>query len=78
MGEDLTKDEIHSALRKSVLDGEIAPILVGSSIKNIGVHTLLDMMIDYLPNPTDLNPYEGYDEAGNEIARKTIGKSAQG
>ena len=66
-GEDLTRDEIHAALRKSVLDGEIAPILVGSSAKNIGVHTLLEMMIDYLPNPADLNPMVGVDPEGNEV-----------
>lgn len=71
-GEDLTKDEVHAALRKSVLDGEIAPILVGSAVKNIGVHTLLDMMIDYLPNPADLKPMVGEDEAGNPVEVKTV------
>lgn len=70
-GEDLTKTEIHAALRKSVLDGEIAPILVGSATKNIGVHTLLDMMIDYLPNPMDLKPMVGSDEAGNPVEVST-------
>ena len=72
MGEDLTKDEVHSALRKSVLDGEIAPILVGSAVKNIGVHTLLDMMIDYLPNPADLKPMVGEDLDGNPVEVKTV------
>ena len=71
-GEDLTKEEIHTALRQSVLDGEIAPILVGSAVKNIGVHTLLDMMIDYLPNPADLKPMVGQDDAGNAIEVKTV------
>ena len=71
-GEDLTKDEIHTALRQSVLDGEIAPILVGSAVKNIGVHTLLDMMIDYLPNPADLKPMVGQDESGNPVEVKTV------
>ena len=71
-GEDLTKDEVHAALRKSVLDGEIAPILVGSAVKNIGVHTLLDMMIDYLPNPADLKAMVGTDEAGNPVEVKTV------
>jgi len=66
-GEDLTSAEVHTALRKSVLDGEIAPILVGSAIKNIGVHTLLDMMIDYLPNPQDLKPMVGVDNNGNPV-----------
>ena len=71
-GEDLTKEEVHSALRKSVLDGEIAPILVGSAVKNIGVHTLLEMMIDYLPNPADLKPMVGQDLDGNPVEVKTL------
>ena len=71
-GEDLTREEVHAALRKSVLDGDIAPILVGSSAKNIGVHTLLDMMIDYLPNPADLNPMVGTDPNGNPVEVKTV------
>ena len=71
-GEDLTREEIHLALRKSVLDGEIAPILVGSAVKNIGVHTLLDMMIDYLPNPADLKPMVGEDLNGNAVEVKTV------
>ena len=66
-GEDLTKAEIHAALRQSVLDGEIAPILVGSAVKNIGVHTLLEMMIDYLPNPQDLKPMVGTDLDGEPV-----------
>lgn len=71
-GEDLTKDEIHNALRKAVLDGEIAPILVGSATKNIGIHTILDMMIDYLPRPCDLKPMDAMDDKGELIEVKTV------
>lgn len=70
-GEPLTKEEIHDGLRKSVLAGELVPIIFGSAAKNIGLHTLLEMFIDYLPNPTDLKPYTGVDENGNEVVRKT-------
>ena len=70
-GEPLTHDEIHHGLRKGVLNGELVPIIFGSAQNNIGIHTLLDMFIDYLPNPTDLKPYVGVDENGKEITRNT-------
>lgn len=70
-GEEFTREEINSSLKKSVIAGEIVPVIVGSAAKNIGVQTLLDMMIEYLPNPADLKPLEAKDEAGNEVVRPT-------
>lgn len=70
-GEALSKDEIHQGLRKSVLNGELVPIIFGCATKSIGLHTLLSMFIDYLPNPSDLKPYEGIDNKGQTITRKT-------
>ena len=71
-GETLTNEEIQDGLRKAVLGGELIPVLVGSAQNNITIHTLLDMLIDYLPNPSDLNPFKGLDKNGNEVARKTL------
>ena len=71
-GEALTQEEIQTGLRKGVLDGELTPVLVGSATKNIGLHTMLDMFIDYLPNPSDLSPIVGKDQNGKEIERKTL------
>ena len=65
-GEDFTQEEIRSSLRIGVLKGDLAPIIVGSAIKNIGVQTLLEMFVNYLPSPTDLKPLEAHDEAGKE------------
>ena len=72
MGEELTKEEIATGLRTGVLNGDLIPVLVGSATKNIGLHTMLDMFIDYLPNPSDLNPIVGVDENGNPLERKTL------
>ena len=72
MGEDLTREEIHEGLRSGVLGSELIPVLVGSATKNIGLHTMLDMFIDYLPNPSDLNPIVGQDENGMPVERKTL------
>ena len=70
-GEPFTQQEIHESLRKEVLAGELVPVLVGSATKNIGVETMLEMFIDYLPNPSDLKPFEAHDENGKEVARQT-------
>lgn len=71
-GEALTNEEINKGLRDGVLNGELIPVIVGSATKNIGIHTMLDMLINYLPNPQDLQPIIGLDESGNEVAYKTI------
>ncbi|MBE6137489.1 MAG: elongation factor G [Erysipelotrichaceae bacterium] len=72
MGEALTHEEIQDGLRAAVLNGELTPVLVGSATKNIGIHTMLEMLIDYLPNPSDLNPIVGKDDDGKDIERKTL------
>lgn len=70
-GETLTREEIHRGLRQGVLNGELVPVIVGSATKNIGVHTMLSMFIDYLPNPSDLKPYEAETKDGKIVERKT-------
>lgn len=73
-GEEFTEEEMRTALKQSVIQGDIIPVIVGSATKNIGVQTLLKMLIDYLPNPADLKPLEAKDENGNEVVRLTDDK----
>ena len=65
-GEDFTQEEIRKSLRVGVLSGELAPVIVGCATKNIGIETLLEMFINYLPSPTDLKPLEAHDEGGKD------------
>ncbi|WP_129599899.1 elongation factor G [Anaerophilus nitritogenes] len=58
-GEEFTQEEIHEGLRKGVLAGDIVPVLVGSAVNNIGIHTLLEMIHTYMPSPKDKKEYEG-------------------
>ncbi|NEP55527.1 MAG: elongation factor G [Symploca sp. SIO2G7] len=58
-GEELTEEEIRTALRKGAVEGTIVPMLCGSAFKNKGVQLLLDAVIDYLPAPIDVPPIEG-------------------
>jgi elongation factor G len=70
-GQPLTNEEIRAGLRKSVLAGELFPILVGSAEKDIGIETLLDKLVEYLPSPLDLKPIPAVDSEGKEADVKT-------
>jgi elongation factor G len=71
MEEEITAEDLRSAIRKGTLTGEIVPVLNGSAFKNKGVQPLLDAVVDYLPAPIDLPPTVGTNLKGNEtIERK--------
>jgi len=53
--ESVTEDLIHAALRAGTLAGELTPVLLGSAYKNKGVQPLLDAVVRYLPDPTDID-----------------------
>jgi len=57
--EEITEDELHEAIRKATIAGEIVPVLNGTAFKNKGVQPLLDAVIRYLPSPADLPPVNG-------------------
>lgn len=69
-GEEITEEEMHTALRKATIANEIVPVLCGTAYRNKGVQHLLDAVIAYLPSPLDIESIKGVDEDGNEIERK--------
>jgi len=68
-GEELSAEEIANGLKMAVLSGEIAPVIVGSSTENIGVNTLVDMALTYLPSPAFIKEMKGKDRGNNEVVR---------
>ena len=60
-GEELSVDEIRTALRKAILNMDLFPIMCGSALKNKGVQFLLDAVVHYLPSPLDVPPITGTD-----------------
>ncbi|MBM3125491.1 MAG: elongation factor G, partial [Chloroflexi bacterium] len=50
----ISVDELKSALRAGVIANKAAPVFCGSSLKNKGVQVLLDAVLDYLPSPADV------------------------
>ena len=69
-GNELSVEEIKSAIRKGVIAGEFYPVLCGTALGNKGVKLALDAVLDYLPAPTDIPPVKGIDMNDNPIERK--------
>ena len=69
----ITTDQIKAAIRKGCIARECNPVFCGSALKNIGVQRLLDGVIDYLPNPTEVPPMRGTDpkDADKALTRKS-------
>ncbi|USR91595.1 elongation factor G [Phormidium yuhuli AB48] len=57
--EEISEEEVRSAIRKGTIAGAIVPMLCGSAFKNKGVQRLLDAVVDYLPSPTEVPPIQG-------------------
>jgi elongation factor G len=56
---DLSSDEIKTALRRRTIANEVVLVTCGSAFKNKGVQAMLDAVIDYMPNPTEVPAIRG-------------------
>ncbi len=66
-GEEISDPELDACLRKGVKDSVLAPVLVGSATKGIGLRALLDAFVRYLPSPADEPPVKATDKAGATV-----------
>ena len=57
--ESLTEREILTALRAATISGKVVPMMCGSAFKNKGVQTMLDMVMEILPSPLDVEAITG-------------------
>ena len=64
--EEISIDDLKSAIREGTLNHELVPILNGTAFKNKGVQPLLDAVVDYLPSPLDIPEIKGTSVKGNE------------
>ena len=75
-GEELTKEEIKTALRKETIANTIVPVTCGTSYRNKGVQKLLDAIVDYMPAPTDIENIKGINpDTGEEEVRESSDKA---
>ena len=55
-----------ACIRKGTIALDFFPTFCGSSFKNKGVQQVLNAVVDYLPNPTEVKPQPEVDLEGNE------------
>ena len=69
--ESLTEREILDALREATIAGKVVPMMCGSAFKNKGVQAMLDMVMEILPSPLDVEAIVGTNpKTGEEEKRK--------
>ena len=57
----ITAPELREALRRVTLANKGVPVLCGSALRNKGIQSLLDAIVNYLPSPLDMPPVKAID-----------------
>jgi elongation factor G len=65
-GEEPDLESLKRCIRKGTIALDFFPTYCGSAFKNKGVQLVLDAVVDYLPNPTEVKPQPEVDLEGNE------------
>jgi elongation factor G len=65
-------EDLKRCIRKGTIALDFFPTYCGSSFKNKGMQLVLDAVVDYLPNPTEVPPQPEVDLEGNETGNKAI------
>ena len=71
-GEEPSIDDLKRCIRKGTISLDFFPTYCGSAFKDKGIQLVLDAVVDYLPDPTEVDPQELTDEAGEptgEVAK---------
>lgn len=71
-GEEPDIETLKRCIRKGTIDLAFFPTFCGSSFKNKGVQLVLNAVVDYLPNPTEVKPQPEIDLEGNETGEFAV------
>lgn len=66
--EEISDAELDACLHKGVREAILAPVLVASGAKGIGLTALLDAIARYLPSPDEEGPHQATDKGGKDVA----------
>ncbi|CAO1363347.1 unnamed protein product [Diamesa tonsa] len=73
-----TVDDLKAAIRRSCLKRKFTPVLVGTALKNKGIQPLLDAVLDYLPNPGQVDNLALIEKEGQETEKVILNSARDG
>jgi len=71
-GNEPSIEDLKKCIRKGTIALDFFPTYCGSAFKNKGIQLVLDAVVDYLPNPTEVKPQPETDEDGVETGEFAI------
>ena len=71
-GEEPSVEDLKRCVHEGTVELDFFPTFCGSAFKNKGVQPLLNAVVDYLPNPMEVEPQPEVDLEGNETGEKAI------
>ena len=73
MEEEISIEELKTALRKATIANKIVPVVCGTSYRNKGVQKLLDAIVEYMPSPLDIPAIKGVNPDTEEEVERPAG-----
>ncbi|XP_048203155.1 elongation factor G, mitochondrial isoform X2 [Perognathus longimembris pacificus] len=69
--------DLKLAIRRATLSRSFTPVLLGSALKNKGVQPLLDAVLEFLPNPSEVQNYAIFNKEDDSEEKTKILMSSQ-
>lgn len=73
-----TIDDLKGAIRRSCLKRKFTPVFLGTALKNKGIQPLLDGIIDYLPNPGEVENIALIEKEGKDTEKVPLNPARDG
>ena len=71
-GNEPSLDDLKRCIRKGTINLDFFPTYCGSAFKNKGIQPVLNAVVDFLPNPTEVKPQPEIDLEGNETGEFAV------
>ncbi len=69
-GSEISPQTLKRAIRKGTIAARVVPVLCGTALRNRGIQSLLDAVVDYLPSPLDVPAVTGENSYTDEHEKR--------
>ena len=69
-GEEISDAEMKEVIRKATIGMKAVPVFCGAALRNQGIQSLMDAIVDYLPSPLDIPPVRGTHPVSGKVGER--------